>query len=71
MPTSFFNRLRLGNTPGPYHKPGIRVIRNYTQDGDFVNALIRRRFPDYKPGQTVSIVMHLSRSVVYERFHLI
>ncbi|GAB3506735.1 hypothetical protein GCM10027341_40270 [Spirosoma knui] len=71
LPASFFNRLRLGSTLVPYHKLGIRVIRKYTQDGDFVNALIRRRFPDYKSGQTVSIKTHLSKSVVYERFHLI
>lgn len=70
LPRSFFDRIRLGNTTAIYHKIGIRTIRKFTQDGDWVNGLLRSRFADYKEvTPTASVKKHLRKAAVNERFH--
>jgi hypothetical protein len=69
LPDSFFTMIRVGHTTSRYNKLGIRLVKRYTQDGDVVNALIRKRFPDYTPIRAMSVPQHLSKSSVNERFH--
>jgi uncharacterized membrane protein YedE/YeeE len=71
LPVSFLQRIQLGKTTAPYKKAGIRLIRKYSQDGDIINGLLRKKFPGYKvmPNND-SIKKYIKRTWMYERFHL-
>ncbi|MRG48471.1 hypothetical protein GFS24_25370 [Chitinophaga sp. SYP-B3965] len=61
--------FQLGNDTRIYKKIGIVYIRRYAQDGDVINKLIRKRFPDYKV--ILRPQHYISRSYMNERFHLL
>ncbi len=70
LPVSFFNAIQLSNKPAFYEKIGIRTIRKFTQDGDMVNRIIRRRFPGYRVfNNRRDARKHISKAYFFERFH--
>lgn len=73
LPRSFFDNIRLGKTTLIYHKIGIRYINRFTQNGDIVNRLIRRKVPNYKVIQTglKSADGLLKQAYMFEKFHFI
>lgn len=70
LPTPFLRYLQLGKTTRIYKKIGIGIIRKYSQDGDLINSLLRKRFPGYRvidsKGQ---LGRYISRTYLFERFH--
>jgi len=73
LPRSFFDNIQLGKSGGVYKKIGVRFVNRFTQNGDIINALIRKRYPEYKvisPGQS-SIVKLISQTYMFEKFHCI
>lgn len=68
---SFINRMRLGKTTGIYKKLGVHLINKVSQNGDIINNLLRKRFPEHR------IIRHNKRSVsrlidqtyMFEKFH--
>lgn len=48
LPKSVLDYFRLGKTTHIYKKAGVDIVQKLAQNGDLVNALIRKRFPDYR-----------------------
>jgi hypothetical protein len=72
LPASFYYAMQLGRTTTVYKKIGIRFIKKFTQDGDFVNRLIRSKFPEYKLVENKSSAKkQLKKAFLNERFHFI
>jgi uncharacterized C2H2 Zn-finger protein len=70
LPVSFFNAIQLSNRPAFYEKIGIRTVRKFTQDGDIINRMIRKRFRGYKVfDYRKEYRKHISKSYFFERFH--
>jgi hypothetical protein len=71
LPNSFFNIIQLAKTSSVYKKIGIGVINKFAQNGEFINRLIRKRFPGYKtvlPGKR-SVNKLLAQTYMLEKFH--
>jgi hypothetical protein len=72
LPRSFFDAIQLSQTTSLYKKIGIRMVKKFTQDGDFINRLIRRKFPQYRIfDPNVSIQKHLNKAYSIEKIHFI
>ncbi len=71
LPNSFFNKMQLGTTTSIYKKLGVHIVNKVAQNGDVINALIRKRFPDYKviSSQRSSINKLLQQTYMFEKFH--
>ncbi|MGI4887307.1 MAG: hypothetical protein ACRYFR_20305 [Janthinobacterium lividum] len=71
VPAAWLGRWQLGRAPGPYRRLGVATVNRVTQHGDFVNRLIRRRYPHYRHVRTRAAVAALVRTTYQqERFHL-
>ena len=72
LPRTFFDAMQLGKTTSIYEKIGIRFAKKYTQDGDVINGLIRRKAAQYKvfDGQR-SIQKHLNKAYAIEKVHFV
>ncbi|CAA9526485.1 MAG: hypothetical protein AVDCRST_MAG96-3251 [uncultured Segetibacter sp.] len=71
LPKTFFNNIQLGKTTSFYKRTGVTFINRFTQNGDLINGLIRKKFPNYK---VVSIGRHsinkvLQQTYMLEKFH--
>ena len=73
LPRSFFNSIQLGKSGKVYKKIGVGFINRFTQNGDIINALIRKRYPGYKVISPVrpSIIKLISQTYLFEKFHCI
>ena len=71
LPQSCFNRIQLEKTPSFYKKTGVTFINRFTQNGDVINGLIRKKFPQYKVVSTgrQSINKVLQQTYMFEKFH--
>ncbi len=72
LPISFYNRLQISKSKKTYHKLGIRTIRKYAQDGDLINKIIRKKYPDYKGHSgKQNFQKHIGKTYFYEKFHFV
>ena len=73
MPKSFFQAIQLGQTLVIYNRIGVRFINKFTQNGDIINSLIRKRFPHYKVVSNRKQLINklIQQTFVYEKFHFI
>lgn len=71
LPKSFFDRIQLSKSTAFYKKAGVRYVNKFTQNGDFVNALIRKKNPHYKivSSENLSIKRLISQTYLFEKFH--
>jgi len=70
LPKSFFDRIQLSQTTALYEKIGIRTVKKFTQDGDFINRLIRKKFPQYRLfDHNLSMQKHLNKAYSIEKIH--
>ncbi|QNF33914.1 hypothetical protein HUW51_14720 [Adhaeribacter swui] len=72
LPKTFFSKLQLGHTPAIYHKIGIRFINKFTQNGQIINNLIQKKYPQYRvvSARKRSMQAMLQQTYVFEKFHL-
>jgi len=73
LPKSFFNSIQPGKTISFYKKAGVTYINLFTQNGDIINRLIRKKFPDYKvvSGGKKSIRKIVGQTYMFEKFHFV
>ena len=73
VPASFFNTIQLGTTTSIYRKIGVRYLNKFTQNGEIINGLIRKKFPHYKiiSNSTRSINKLIRQIYIFEKFHFI
>ncbi len=73
LPKSFFTILQLGKTPVFYKKTGVIFLNKFTQNGEIINALIRKKYPDYKmvSKNSRSIEKLFQQTYMLEKFHFL
>jgi len=70
LPHGFYDAMQIGRTTAVYERIGIRIVRKFTQDGDWVNRMIRRRFPRYRVFDSYpSVRKHLRKAYTIEKVH--
>ncbi len=71
LPVSFFTYIQLSTTTSLYKKIGVKFINKFTQNGDLINGLIRKRFPRYNVISTrnISHKKLLRQTYMFEKFH--
>jgi hypothetical protein len=72
LPNAVYDAMQISRTTAVYERIGIRIVRKFTQDGDWVNRMIRRRFPKYKVFDSYpSIRRHLRKAYTIEKVHFV
>ncbi|TSD67818.1 hypothetical protein FFF34_010650 [Inquilinus sp. KBS0705] len=65
-------RMQLSNNPEFYQRLGVKFIRKFVQNGDWVNKLIRKSQPHHKLIKAKgSAAGYMGTLIMYERFHLL
>jgi Glycosyl-4,4'-diaponeurosporenoate acyltransferase len=73
LKNSFIDKLQIGKTTKTYKKLGIHLIKKVSQNGDIINALLKKTFPEHKilTNDRKSISALINQTYVFEKFHLI
>jgi len=72
VPAAWFGYWQLSRRPARYRQLGVVLAGRLTQNGDFVNRLIRRRYPAYRHLPSRAALAGLVRTTYHqERFHLV
>lgn len=73
LKNSFLDRLQIGKTTMVYRRLGVHMINKLAQNGAIVNALMKRKFPEYKVvmKKEKSISTLIYQTYVFEKFHMI
>jgi hypothetical protein len=72
VPTAWFGYWQLSRRAAPYRRLGVVLANRLTQNGDFVNRLIRLRYPAYRHVRSRAGLKALLRNTYQqERFHLV
>jgi hypothetical protein len=71
LPPSFFDIIQLSNTATFYKRIGVGFINRFTQNGDIVNKLLRKKYPGYQvvSKEKKSVQQFISQTYVFEKFH--
>ncbi|UYQ91261.1 hypothetical protein MKQ68_14295 [Chitinophaga horti] len=70
LPSWFYKKIQLGGGVGVYKRIGIIWIRRFSQDGDVINRLLRKRYPGYKViSEPSGVRRYILRANMNERFH--
>lgn len=64
--------LQLSNQPKFYENLGIKLIRKFVQNGDYINAFLKKRNPQHKTvrGKT-SASSYIKTVIMYEWYHFL
>ncbi|MBF9236187.1 hypothetical protein I2I05_02150 [Hymenobacter sp. BT683] len=72
VPTAWFGYWQLSHRAAPYRRLGVALANRLTQNGDFVNRLLRFRYPAYRHVRSRAALASLKRHTYHqERFHLV
>ena len=73
LPNAFLDKIQIGRTVQTYRRLGVNIVNQVTQNGDIINRLIRKKYPDYKAVvyQRASVHKLLQQTYAYEKFHLV
>lgn len=69
---TFLEKIQIGKTTKIYKDIGVPFINNFTQNGVFVNKLIRKKYPNHKvlPLNRQLFNKHFQQTFLFEKFHL-
>ncbi len=71
LPTTFLDLIQLSNHTKFYKKIGVTFIKKFTQEGDFINRLIKKKYPQYSVIKNRALMSkYLQKTYHFERFHL-
>jgi Glycosyl-4,4'-diaponeurosporenoate acyltransferase len=73
LKNSIIDKLQIGKTTRTYKKLGVHLIKKVSQNGDIINALLKKTFPEHKilANRKKSISALINQTNVFEKFHLI
>jgi hypothetical protein len=71
LPNAFFDKIQLSRKSSFYTKLGVRFINKFTQNGTFLNRVIKRKYPSYKvvSYQSKKIKEVVRQTYMFEKFH--
>ena len=72
-PNSLFMLGQLGKNLSAYEKKGILFINKFTQNGNIINQIIRKKYPDYKliSKKNTSLKKLSNQTYMFEKFHFL
>jgi hypothetical protein len=70
---SFIDKLQIGKTTKTYKKIGVHLIKKVSQNGDIINTLLKKKFPEHKiiTSNKKSISTLITQTYIFEKFHLV
>jgi hypothetical protein len=70
---AFIDKLQIGKTTKIYKKLGVPLIKKISQNGEIINTLLKKKFPEHKilTNNKKSISTLINQTYVFEKFHLI
>lgn len=70
-PRNFFIFFQLGKTASPYKNMGVAYINKFTQNGDIINGILRKKYPAYSiiAKEKLSKNKILQQTYMFEKFH--
>lgn len=73
LPSTFFHKLQLSTSVSWYKKLGVHWINKFTQNGEIINRMVRKKFPEYRvvSGRKVSINKLIGQTYMFEKFHFL
>lgn len=73
LKNSFIDRLQIGKTTKVYRKLGVHIINKISQNGNIINNLLKKKFPEHKilTKDKRSISALITQTYVFEKFHLV
>jgi hypothetical protein len=71
LPNAYLDKLQFSKRAGVYKKMGVDVINKLAQNGEIINALVRKKYPGYKVVKytNASIKKLIGQSYMHEKFH--
>ena len=73
LPAGFFQSIQLSQSSGFYEKAGVRWVRKFVQNGDFVKRITRKE--EEKEQRVIkdrkAIEKYLKTIAMYERYHFV
>ncbi|MGF7079935.1 hypothetical protein [Mucilaginibacter sp. UYCu711] len=64
--------LQLSNQHKFYEKLGIKLIRKFVQNGEYINAFLKKRNPQYKIIRgKLGATGYMKTVIMYERYHFL
>lgn len=66
------SQIQLSNNPRFYENFGVKFVRKFVQNGEFINRLIRKAKPNYRIIKSkANAVQYMKTIMMYERYHFI
>ena len=71
LPNTLFSKIQLSHKIDTYKRLGVHWINQFTQNGDIINRMIRKKFPEYRvvSSRTRSIKKLVGQTYMLEKFH--
>ena len=73
LPKAFFQNIQLSNSVRVYKKLGVHWINKFTQNGEIINRLVRKKNPEYRVVsiKKPSINRLVGQTYMFEKFHFL
>lgn len=73
LPKNILIFFQLGKTASLYKKAGVAYINKFTQNGDIINRILRKKYPGYSiiAKENFSTNKILQQTYMFEKFHFI
>lgn len=71
LPGSIVYKMQLAQSTKIYKRLGVPLVNKFSQNGSFIQGLIKRRFPKYRilaPSRS-SVPQLLRQTILFEKFH--
>ena len=71
LPKKFFDAIQLNKSKRFYKRAGVSFINKFAQNGELINKLVRRKFPQHKiiSGRGRPVKKLIAQTYMLEKFH--
>ncbi|MFI5187576.1 MAG: hypothetical protein ACHQF0_12675, partial [Chitinophagales bacterium] len=71
LPKAFFDNIQPGKTTSFYKNIGVDFVNQFAQNGELINRLVRKKFPQYKVVSLNrrSVNKLIAQTYLFEKFH--
>ncbi|MGV8879987.1 MAG: hypothetical protein ACOH2A_13260 [Sphingobacteriaceae bacterium] len=72
LPNALLDKIKCGKTTKSYKNFGVLFLQKFTQNGHYVNKLIKKKFPDYRTlsHSKSSINKLVKQTYSFEKYHM-
>ena len=72
LPIKIVDKIQLSSSAKIYKRLGVHLVSKVSQNGEIINRLVKRKYPDHKivAFNKRSIAGLISQTYMFEKFHL-